>query len=54
MTNWLERFGAFVKTVGGVESIDDSLLDVHLEGKKRADYLGIGEKGGASWNYQHG
>jgi hypothetical protein len=39
MGNLLERFEAFVKTVRGFESIDELLKDVHLEGKKRADYL---------------
>jgi hypothetical protein len=39
MANLLERFEAFAKTVRGFESIDDLLRDVHLEGKKRADYL---------------
>jgi hypothetical protein len=39
MTNLLERFEAFIKTVRGFESIDELLKDVHLEGKKRADYL---------------
>jgi len=39
MGNLVERFEAFVKTVRGFESIDELLGSVHLEGKKRADYL---------------
>jgi hypothetical protein len=39
MANLVERFEAFIKTVRGFESIDDLLKDVHLKGKKRADYL---------------
>jgi hypothetical protein len=39
MANLVERFEAFIKTVRGFESIDELLQDVHLEGKKRADYL---------------
>jgi hypothetical protein len=39
MTNLQERFESFIKTVRGFESIDELLKDVHLEGKKRADYL---------------
>jgi hypothetical protein len=39
MANLVERFEAFIKTVRGFESIDELLKDVHLEGKKRADYL---------------
>jgi hypothetical protein len=39
MADLLKRFEAFIKTVRGFESIDELLKDVHLEGKKRADYL---------------
>jgi hypothetical protein len=39
MTNLLERFEAFIRTVRGFESIDELLKDTHLESKKRADYL---------------
>jgi hypothetical protein len=39
MANLVERFEAFIKTVRGFESIDELLQDVHLEGKKRPDYL---------------
>lgn len=34
-----ERFGTFIKTQRGFESIDELLRDVHLPDKKRADYL---------------
>lgn len=39
MADLRERFEAFVKTLRGFESIDELLKDVHIEGKKRADYL---------------
>lgn len=39
MANLQQRFEAFIKTVRGFESIDELLKDVHLEGKRRADYL---------------
>jgi hypothetical protein len=39
MSNLRERFEMFIKTMRGFESIDELLKDVHLEGKKRADYL---------------
>jgi hypothetical protein len=39
MTNLQERFEGFIRTMSGFESIDELLKDVHVEGKKRADYL---------------
>ncbi len=39
MSNVRERFESFIRTVRAFESVDELLRDVHLEGKKRADYL---------------
>ena len=39
MANLLERFELFIRTVRAFESVDELLHDVHLERKKRADYL---------------
>ncbi len=39
MDNLLKRFEAFIKTVRAFESIDELLKEVHLDGRKRADYL---------------
>jgi hypothetical protein len=39
MSDLVERFGTFIKSQRGFESIDELLRDVHLPGKKRADYL---------------
>lgn len=39
VTNLRDRFDRFIRTVRGFESIDELLKEIHLEGKKRADYL---------------
>jgi hypothetical protein len=39
MADLLKRFETFIKTVHGFESIDELLKGVHVEGRKRADYL---------------
>jgi hypothetical protein len=39
MGNLCERFELFIRTVRDFESVDELLSNVHLEGKKRADYL---------------
>jgi hypothetical protein len=39
MSTLQQRFETFIRTVRGFESVDELLKDVHLEGKKRADYL---------------
>ena len=39
MTNLPDRFGAFIKTLPGFESIDELLRSQYTHGKKRADYL---------------
>jgi hypothetical protein len=39
MSTLQQRFETFIRTVRGFESIDELLKTVHLEGKRRADYL---------------
>ena len=39
VTNLRNRFDAFIRTVRGFESIDELLKEIHLDCKKRADYL---------------